>query len=80
MILKQSERKFVRTQHKLTLIFENTRMIEDQRLKLMSLTSHLYVRHLTHIISSLDYPRTLISFAENPFFSKLFLFLKTEAW
>ena len=62
------------TQRGLTLIFENTQMIEDRRLTLTSLTSHLFVRHLTHIISSLDYLNTLISFNENPFCSKVFLF------
>lgn len=62
------------THHKLTLIFENTQMIEDQRRTLTSLTSHLFVRHLAHIISSLDYLSTLISFTKDPFFSKVFLF------
>ena len=68
------------TEHKLTLIFENTQMIEDQRLILTSLTLHLFVRHLAHIISSLDYLSTLISFTENPFLSKVFLFSTTETW
>ena len=57
-------------QRGLTLIFENNQMIKDQRLTLTSLTSHLFATHLAHIISSLDYLSTLISFTETPFSRK----------